>query len=303
MVSNRFYLPGGPWGGGVGVSGEVSEDEFNAYNAKQAENASLLAAAPSQQTVGPGRGLQFKTIDDAAVSKEAQIQGAPTFSKLRRALLQTSTIAANEDNPAKKREMLRAAMEGTGMGFSDVSLAAHNAALNKVSKDTDIENRGLELEYQAGQAAQAQSRGIASQEKMQGLSLAEARAAQAAGISAQQVMQDKSILAAQGAQLTGITSSEKMQGIGISAAERQAQLNREYETSTRLSDTRNTIAAAAFNAEMARANAESAKASPMGWVEKPGTGKWWEPLTSQEEKNRQWQVSYDRAIKNFYAKP
>ena len=122
--------------------------------------------------VGP---LRLQTIDQGAVDTEAQVQGAPTFSKLRRALLQTSTIAANEDNPAKKREMLRAAMEGTGTGFSDISLAAHNAALNKVSRDIDIANRGAELTYRADISGERQATALASAEKMQGLSLAQAR--------------------------------------------------------------------------------------------------------------------------------
>ena len=97
--------------------------------------------------VGP---LRLQTLDQSAIDREAQIQGAPAFSKLRRALLQTSTIAATEDNPAKKREMLRAAMEGAGTGFSDVSLAAHRAALNKVSMETDIANREQDLRDQLG---------------------------------------------------------------------------------------------------------------------------------------------------------
>jgi len=140
--------------------------------------------------VGP---LRLQTLDQSAIDREAQIQGAPAFSKLRRALLQTSTIAATEDNPAKKREMLRAAMEGTGTGFSDVSLAAHRAALNKVSRETDIANRGLELTYQADIGREAQETGIASAERMQGLSLAEARAAQERGISAEQAMRERDV--------------------------------------------------------------------------------------------------------------
>ena len=165
--------------------------------------------------VGP---LRLETLNQSAIDREAQIQGAPAFSKLRRALLQTSTIAATEDNPAKKREMLRAAMEGAGTGFSDVSLAAHRAALNKVSMETDIANRGLELTYQADVAREAQATGIASQEKMQGLSLAEAREAQKRGISAEQAMQEKSLAASKAAQRAGITSAESMAARSISAA-------------------------------------------------------------------------------------
>jgi hypothetical protein len=242
-------------------------------------NAPMSASDYRQPTIGPGRGLQLKTIDEGDVNQEAQIQGAPTFSKLRRALLQTSTIAANEDNPAKKREMLRAAMEGTGTGFSDVSLASHNAALNKVSADTAIENRGRELTYQADQASSNQAAAIAAQKEMQGLSLTEARAAQERGITAQQALQEKQLA------FTG----------------EQARLNREYEAAVRLQDARSQIGMSAFNAEMAKANADAQKASPYGWVDKPGTGKWWEPTITQEDKNRQWQRSYDAAMKKFYA--
>ena len=170
--------------------------------------------------VGP---LRLETLNQSAIDREAQIQGAPAFSKLRRALLQTSTIAATEDNPAKKREMLRAAMEGTGTGFSDVSLAAHRAALNKVSAETDIANRGLELTYQADIGREAQETGIASAERMQGLSLAESRAAQERGISASEALQEKSLAASKEAQRTGIVSAEKMQGLSLAEA-REAQL-------------------------------------------------------------------------------
>ena len=123
--------------------------------------------------VGP---LRLQTLDQSAIDREAQIQGAPAFSKLRRALLQTSTIAATEDNPAKKREMLRAAMEGAGTGFSDVSLAAHRAALAKTSMETDIANRGLELTYQADIGREAQERGISAQLGLAGFSAEIARA-------------------------------------------------------------------------------------------------------------------------------
>ncbi len=122
--------------------------------------------------VGP---LRLQSINQEAVDREAQVQGAPTYSKLRRALLQTSTIAANEDNPAKKREMLRAAMEGTGTGFSDISLSSHNTALNKVAKDTDIANQASILNFQNEAATEAQERSITAQERMQSISLAEAR--------------------------------------------------------------------------------------------------------------------------------
>jgi hypothetical protein len=92
--------------------------------------------------------LKFATIDEGAVTNEAQRQGAPAVSKLRQALNQVSTIAANEENPAKKREMLRQAMEGAGMSLGDITLASRNTALAKVGKDTDIANAEKAANYQ-----------------------------------------------------------------------------------------------------------------------------------------------------------
>lgn len=233
--------------------------------------------------VGP---LRLQTISQRAVDTEAQKQGAPAFSKLRRALLQTSTMAANEDNPAKKREMLRAAMEGTGTGMSDVSLASHNQALNTVSQDTAIANQGLMTQFAADTTAERQATGIASSEKMQqagiassealqqagiassekmqGLSLAEARAAQAAGISASQALQDKQIAAAKETQATGIASNEKMQGLSLAEARAAQATGITAEQAMQEKQ----IGATAENQAGAQAAAEAAQNRAIGSEEK-----------------------------------
>jgi len=164
--------------------------------------------------------LQLKTIDDASVDKEAQVQAAPMYSKLRRALMHVSTVAANEDNPAIKREMLRSAMEGIGAGFSDASLAAHKAALAKEEKNVDSQNQGLLATYQAETTRGLQANKIAADERLQTLTLAEARAAQERGITAEQALEEKREAAAKLLQETSIASQEKMQGLTIAEQQR-----------------------------------------------------------------------------------
>jgi hypothetical protein len=93
---------------------------------------------------------KFKTLKDSSneIQKEWQTQAAPGISKLRQALQHASAVAANEDNPARRRVMLRSLMEGAGTGISDIMGSSYDKALRTVGTDISIANQATGMAYQ-----------------------------------------------------------------------------------------------------------------------------------------------------------
>lgn len=92
----------------------------------------------------------FKTSAgyESQIRKEQQTQAAPVISKLRQAIRQGYSIAANEDNPTRRKMMLRALMEGSGSAISGALATGYESARGKVSEDINRENQATMLDYQ-----------------------------------------------------------------------------------------------------------------------------------------------------------
>jgi hypothetical protein len=130
--------------------------ELQSYLTKQAESKFTTTnpkpVAPTQDFAPPvytsyGRNAPppraYVSPAASYVEQSAQTIAAPQLSKLRRALQQTTRGSTYEDNPARKRDLLRGAMEGFGTSLGDVITQSRSQAMSEANQQAGVTNQSI----------------------------------------------------------------------------------------------------------------------------------------------------------------
>lgn len=131
-----------------------AEDQFRRFNPEPmapVQDFTTPSYKPILRNAYAGiapRPMQYITPSDAAIETGAQSIAAPQMSKLKRALQRTTRLATYEDNPARKKELLRGAMEGVGTSLGEILAQSRGSALAEQQNAANIYNQNVTQQNQ-----------------------------------------------------------------------------------------------------------------------------------------------------------